>query len=168
MHALLDDFYVASCFWSTWTYWAYRGVGWFSCWASEWSDCLLPSLFSELHPLLLPALLVPDDGVNANDGDGPTHDYESKHEPKRLSIAVTVSDELLCSTMVHAHSAVVPTDLNVRILVDCCGGPVNLAPNPDSLLIRCGDPAVAVRRGPSNGTKAVLQLGHLSKPSQNW
>ena len=77
-------------------------LGWCSFWASV---SLLSSLFSELQPQLLPALLIPDDGFNADDGHGAKHEYGSK--------LLSVPDELL-----SIPDAVVPT-LNVRILVNC-------------------------------------------------
>jgi len=75
-----------------------------SFWVFVWSVCLLPSLFSEFQLLLRPALLIPDDGFNADDGRGSRHEHGSK--------LLSVPDELL-----SFPDAVVPT-LNVRILVD--------------------------------------------------
>jgi hypothetical protein len=75
------------------------------------SACLLSSLFSDLQPLLLPALLVPDDVFNADDEHGPTHEYESKHEHE--SKLLSDPNEFL-----SVHDAVAPTNLNVPILLD--------------------------------------------------
>ena len=100
--------------WSSW--WSGGRLGWCSFWVFVWSVWVLPSLFSGLQPQLLPALLISHDGVNADDEHGSNHAYESKHghESKLLSDP----NEFLPVHDAVAHDAVVPTDLNVPILLD--------------------------------------------------
>ena len=98
-----------------WSSWRSGGrLGWCSFWASV---SLLSSLFSELQPQLLPALLISHDGVNADDEHGPNHEYESKHEHE--SKLLSDPNEFLPVHDAVAHNAVVPTGLNVQILLDC-------------------------------------------------
>jgi hypothetical protein len=99
LHGLGDDFYGPFCLGTLgddcWTGWV--GV----CCISVGSDRFIPAILSELQPVLLAALLIPDDV------GGSRHGYE--HGPRPLSMV---------------PDAVVPT-LNIRILlmllvvVDC-------------------------------------------------
>ena len=106
-HIIWSDFY-GGCFRNSCCSWrsdsSWHSVGWCACWASGGSDYLLPPVFSKLQLPLLRRLS--DDGFNADDECG----------PKLLSVAV--SDELLSATDMVGPNAVVPTDLNVPILLD--------------------------------------------------